>query len=50
LFSASYYHKLLTGVEAGAKASWNKSKDSGVTVEFATKYALDKDAFVKVMP
>ncbi|KAI8912784.1 eukaryotic porin/Tom40 [Gorgonomyces haynaldii] len=46
VFSASYYHKVNAQVEAGAKASWNKS-DAGVGIEVGTKYQLDKTAFIK---
>lgn len=48
LFAASYYHSVNSQVEAGAKATWdNKSGNAGVGLEVATKYKLDKDAFVK---
>ncbi|KAJ1341472.1 hypothetical protein BSLG_003900 [Batrachochytrium salamandrivorans] len=47
LFSASYYHRVNKEVEAGAKASWNKATDSSVAIEVGTKYALDRDAFLK---
>lgn len=46
-FSAAYYHKINPSVEAGAKATWDSVKSSNVNVEFATKYKLDKTAFIK---
>ncbi|KAJ3090073.1 Mitochondrial porin [Quaeritorhiza haematococci] len=46
-FSAGYYHRVQPGVEAGARALWNKTKDSSVSIEVGTKYTLDKETFVK---
>lgn len=47
VFSAAYFHKVSPLVEVGAKTTWDSVKSSNVNVEFATKYALDKSAFVK---
>ncbi|KAK6204914.1 Porin/voltage-dependent anion-selective channel protein [Scheffersomyces amazonensis] len=47
VFTAAYYHKVSPLVEVGAKTTWDSVKSSNVNVEFATKYALDKTAFVK---
>ncbi len=47
MFSFSYFHRVQPGLEAGARANWNRSLDSAVTVEVGAKYTLDKDAFVK---
>ncbi|KAJ3224014.1 Mitochondrial porin [Clydaea vesicula] len=47
LFSFSYFHRVQPGLEAGARAHWNKSTDSAVSLEVGAKYALDLDSFVK---
>ncbi|KAK9759587.1 Mitochondrial porin [Basidiobolus ranarum] len=48
IFSVSYYHRVNTDVEAGAKAVWSsKSPQAPVTLEVGTKYFLDKSTFVK---
>ena len=47
VFSASYYHKVNSMVEAGAKASWDAKNTAQPTLEVATKYKLDSAAFVK---
>ena len=47
VFSAAYFHKVSPLVEVGAKTTWDSVKSSSVNVEFATKYSLDKSAFVK---
>ncbi|GMM34342.1 hypothetical protein DASC09_016670 [Saccharomycopsis crataegensis] len=50
VFSASYFHKVTPAVEAGAKAVYDvKATDEKkpVSVEFATKYSLDKTSFLK---
>ncbi|KAK6456241.1 Porin/voltage-dependent anion-selective channel protein [Scheffersomyces xylosifermentans] len=47
VFTAAYFHKISPLVEVGAKTTWDSVKSSSVNVEFATKYALDKSAFVK---
>lgn len=48
LFSASYYHKVNTEVEAGAKATWDSAQNSNVGLEVAGKYKLDPSSFAKV--
>lgn len=50
VFAASYYHRVNAQVEAGAKATWDAKagQANGVGLEIASKYRLDKDAFVKV--
>lgn len=48
IFSASYYHKVNTEVEAGAKAVWDSNAGSNVGLEVATKYKLDPSSFAKV--
>ncbi|KAL1916293.1 uncharacterized protein VTP21DRAFT_5910 [Calcarisporiella thermophila] len=47
LFSASYYHRVNTQVEAGGRAVWDAKSNAAVALEVGTKYTLDKDAFVK---
>lgn len=49
IFSASYYHKVNTEVEAGAKAIWDSTAGSNVGLEVATKYKLDPSSFAKVI-
>jgi voltage-dependent anion channel protein 2 len=48
IFSASYYHKVNSAVEAGAKATWDSKGSSNVGLEVASKYRLDPTSFVKV--
>ena len=48
VFSAAYYHKVNTEVEAGAKATWDSNAGSNVGMEVATKYKLDPSSFAKV--
>ena len=48
IFSASYYHKVNTEVEAGAKATWDSAAGSNVGLEVASKYKLDPSSFAKV--
>ena len=49
VFSASYYHKVNSAVEAGAKATWDsKSSNSNVGLEVASKYRLDPTSSIKV--
>lgn len=50
VFGASYYHKVNSQVEAGAKATWNSKSGSAVGLEVASKYRLDPVSFVKVRP
>ncbi|EPZ36210.1 Eukaryotic porin/Tom40 domain-containing protein, partial [Rozella allomycis CSF55] len=49
-FTASYFHRVNSTVEAGGKATWNykSDKESDITVEVASKYTLDKDSYMKV--
>ncbi|KAJ1566841.1 Mitochondrial porin, partial [Cladochytrium tenue] len=47
IFSASYFHRVSKEVEAGAKATWNKASSDNVAIEVGTKFAFDKDAFIK---
>jgi len=47
-FSASYYHRVSSDVEAGAKAVYDsKATTGGVALEVGTKVYLDPAAFVK---
>lgn len=48
VFAASYYHKVNSQVEAGAKATWNSKTGNAVGLEVASKYRLDPVSFVKV--
>ncbi|KAK3326427.1 eukaryotic porin/Tom40 [Apodospora peruviana] len=47
VFSASYYHKVNSQVEAGSKATWNSKTGNTVGLEVAAKYRLDPVSFVK---
>ncbi|KAK0635845.1 eukaryotic porin/Tom40 [Bombardia bombarda] len=47
VFSASYYHKVNSQVEAGSKATWNSKSTNTVGLEVAAKYRLDPVSFVK---
>ncbi|KAI9751723.1 MAG: hypothetical protein M4579_005942 [Chaenotheca gracillima] len=47
VFSASYYHKVNSQVEAGAKASWDSKAGNNVGLEVASKYRLDPTSFAK---
>lgn len=48
VFSASYYHKVNSQVEAGAKATWDSKSGNQVGLEVASKYRLDPVSFAKV--
>lgn len=48
VFAASYYHKVNSEVEAGAKATWDSKAGNNVALEVATKYRLDPTSFAKV--
>jgi voltage-dependent anion channel protein 2 len=48
VFSAAYYHKVNSQVEAGAKATWDSKSGSQVGLEVASKYRLDPLSFAKV--
>jgi voltage-dependent anion channel protein 2 len=50
VFSAAYYHKVNSQVEAGAKATWDSKSGSQVGLEVASKYRLDPVSFAKVRP
>ena len=49
VFAASYYHKVNSEVEAGAKATWDSKAGNNVGLEIATKYRLDPMSFAKVI-
>lgn len=48
VFSAAYYHKVNSEVEAGAKATWDSKGSNNVGLEVASKYRLDPTSFAKV--
>ena len=48
IYSASYYQKVNTAVEVGAKASMDSKSQSTIGLELATKYKLDPLSFAKV--
>ena len=48
VFAASYYHKVNSQVEAGAKATWDSKGSNNVGMEVASKYRLDPSSFAKV--
>lgn len=48
VFSAAYYHKVNSEVEAGAKATWDSKGSNNVGLEVAGKYRLDPTSFAKV--
>ena len=50
VFAASYYHKVNSQVEAGAKATWDSKAGNTVGMEVASKYRLDPTSFAKVIP
>jgi voltage-dependent anion channel protein 2 len=50
VFAASYYHKVNSQVEAGAKATWDSKAGNNVGLEVASKYRLDPSSFAKVCP
>lgn len=47
VFSASYYHKVNSEVEAGAKATWDSKSSNNVGLEVASKYRIDPTSFAK---
>jgi len=47
IFSAAYYHKVNSQVEAGAKATWDSKGSNNVGLEVASKYRLDPISFAK---
>ncbi|KHJ36410.1 putative outer mitochondrial membrane protein porin [Erysiphe necator] len=48
VFSAAYYHKVNSQVEAGSKAIWDSQSGSQVGLEVAAKYRLDPVSFAKL--
>lgn len=48
VFSAAYYHKVNSQVEAGSKAVWDSKTGNAVGLEVAAKYRLDTLSFAKV--
>ncbi|KAF2004960.1 hypothetical protein P154DRAFT_519015 [Amniculicola lignicola CBS 123094] len=48
LFAASYYQRVNSAVEAGAKATWDAKQGSNVGLELAAKYKIDTVSFAKV--
>lgn len=48
VYAASYYHKVNSMVEAGAKATWNSKTGNNVGLDVATKYRFDPVSFAKV--
>lgn len=47
VFAASYYHKVNSQAEAGAKATWDSKGSNNVGMEVAGKYRLDPTSFAK---
>ncbi|KAI9892254.1 MAG: Mitochondrial porin [Vezdaea aestivalis] len=47
VIAASYYHRVNSQVEAGAKATWDSKNSSTVGLEVASKYRLDPTSFFK---
>lgn len=47
VFAASYYHRVNSQVEAGAKATWDSKGSNNVGLEVASKYRLDPTSFAK---
>ncbi|KAI9840791.1 MAG: Mitochondrial porin [Thelocarpon superellum] len=47
VFSASYFHRVNSQVEAGAKAIWDSKGSNNVGLEVASKYRLDPTSFAK---
>ena len=48
VFAASYFHRVNSQVEAGAKATWDSKSSNNVGLEVASKYRLDPTSFAKV--
>ena len=48
VFSATYFHRVNSQVEAGAKATWDSQGSNNVGLEIASKYRLDPTSFAKV--
>ncbi|RUS22816.1 hypothetical protein BC937DRAFT_86676 [Endogone sp. FLAS-F59071] len=47
IFSASYYHRVSSEIEAAGKATWDSKSNNAVALEVGAKYKLDKDASAK---
>ncbi|KAF2677277.1 hypothetical protein K458DRAFT_424137 [Lentithecium fluviatile CBS 122367] len=47
IFSAAYYQKVNSAVEAGARATWDAKSNSAVGLELAAKYKIDPASFAK---
>ncbi|KAL8959561.1 MAG: hypothetical protein Q9193_003599 [Seirophora villosa] len=47
VFSAAYYHKVNSEIEAGAKATWDSKGSNNVGLDLAGKYRLDPTSFAK---
>ncbi|CAL8582007.1 Mitochondrial porin [Xanthoria parietina] len=47
VFSAAYYHKVNSEVEAGAKATWDSKGSNNVGLEVAGKWRRDPTSFAK---
>lgn len=47
IFSASYYQRVNSQTEVGAKATWDSKAGSNVGLELASKYILDPSSFAK---
>ncbi|CAO3647721.1 unnamed protein product [Cunninghamella blakesleeana] len=47
VFSASYYHRVSSDLEASGKASWDSKGSNAVALEVGGKLKLDSSAFVK---
>jgi voltage-dependent anion channel protein 2 len=47
VFTAAYYQKVNSAVEAGAKATWDSKQGSTVGLELAAKYKIDPLSFAK---
>ena len=48
VFAASYYHKVNSQAEAGARATWDSKGSNNVGMEVAGKYRVDPTSFAKV--
>jgi len=47
IYSAAYYHKVNSQVEAGAKATWDSKGGKNPSLEVASKYRIDPLSFTK---
>lgn len=46
-YTASYYHRVNSNLEASGKAAWSTQKENAVALEVGAKLFLDNSAFVK---